>query len=132
MQVSEVAPASSPSVTTGLSDPLSESSVSVLDVIKLICSCPHTGVDDLPVLVNELHEVFPKWFILGLTLRIPTSKLKQFETTNNRDCSRCMIDMLEAWLRSGNNPSRSQLAEALRAPTVGHNDAAAKIESFSS
>ena len=84
------------------------------------------------MLLNELHEVFPKWFMLGLNLGVPYTQLKQFETTHNKDCPRCMVDMLEAWLRIGSNCSRSQLAAALRAPAVGHNDVAIRIESSDS
>ena len=104
-------------------------SLSVRTVRTSVMSpCPHTGVKDLPELVNELHEVFPKWFTLGLNLGVSYPRLQEIETNYSKDQSRCVIEILAEWLKENSTASRSDLARALRAPAIGHKNVAARID----
>ena len=84
--------------------------------------------NDLAELAGELKPIFAKWYELGLTLKIPSTQLKEIEVTHNKNPSRCMIDMLEAWFKQGSDKTRSQIVQALRSPLVGHNDVADEIK----
>ena len=84
--------------------------------------------NDLAELAGELKPIFAKWYELGLTLKIPSTQLKEIEATHNKNPSRCTIDMLEAWFKQGSDKTRSQIVQALRSPLVGHNDVADEIE----
>ena len=94
-----------------------------------ICMYFHLDVNnDLAELASELKPIFAKWYELGLTLKIPSTQLKEIEATHNKNPSRCTIDMLEAWFKQGSDKTRSQIVQALRSPLVGHNDVADEIE----
>lgn len=133
LQVS--APAATSSTVSGataigsskLSEPLSESVTCMRYCIYKHVSPLTAGMDDLSTLANDLHPVFSDWYELGIALGFHPSQLKQFEATNKK-LSRCMIDMLEAWLKKGSNVTRSHLIQALRAPLVDHSDVADELE----
>ena len=67
------------------------------------------------------------WFELGMALDVSTGKLKEIEATYKKS-SRCMIEMLEAWIKQGGNRTHYQIIEALRDPLVRHSDLADKLE----
>ena len=55
-----------------------------------------------------------KWFNLGLSLRLPHSKLTEFENaTYANDASRCLRECLTLWLQSTGKPLPQLLANAL-------------------
>ena len=84
--------------------------------------------NDLAELAGELKPIFAEWYELGIALGLSTTQLKEIETMHNKKPSRCMINMLEAWIKQGSDKTRSQIVQALRSPLVGHNDVADEIE----
>ena len=86
-----------------------------------------SGLNDIGPLASDLKPVFADWFELGLTLGFSPSQLKEFEATNKK-LSRCMIDMLEAWIKKGGDKTRLQILQALRDPLVDHSNIAAGLE----
>ena len=77
-------------------------------------------MDDISELTRDLSPVFNDWFELGIELDITPAQLKPIEGTYKK-MSRCMIEMLEAWIKRGSNKTRSEIIAALRSPTLDHN-----------
>ena len=86
-----------------------------------------SGLNDIGPLASDLKPVFVDWFELGLTLGFSSSQLKEIEATNKK-LSRCMIDMLEAWIKKGGDKTRLQVLQALRDPLVDHSNIADGLE----
>ena len=78
-----------------------------------------TAPDDIRELTRDLSPVFNDWFELGIELGFNPGLLKPIEKTYTK-MSRCMINMLDEWIKRGSNKTRAQIIEALRSPTVGH------------
>jgi hypothetical protein len=47
-------------------------------------------------------------------LRVEPSELDKIEKENQKDCCRCLLEMLKWWLRNISNCSWSSVAEALK------------------
>ena len=84
------------------------------------------GIDDISELTRDLSPVFNDWFELGIELGFSPALLKPIEKAYPK-MSRCMIEMLEAWIKRGINKTRSQIIEALRSPTLDHNAVAEEL-----
>ena len=83
-------------------------------------------MDDISELTRDLSPVFNDWFELGIELGFSPALLKPIEGTYKK-MSRCMIEMLEAWIKRGSNKTRSGIIEALRSPTLDHNAVAEEL-----
>ena len=86
-----------------------------------------TCLDGIRKLASDLMAASSDWFELGMALDVSTGKLKEIEATYKKP-SRCMIEMLDAWIKQGGNRTRCQIIEALRDPLVDHSDLADKLE----
>ena len=75
------------------------------------------GLEDLPFLHRELHQVSHKWYSLGVQLEIPIGTLKRIESDNNHQTSKCLLEMLTVWLQR-TNPTWNALIEALESSPV--------------
>ena len=84
-------------------------------------------LDDIGKLASDLMPVSSDWFELGMALGVSTGKLKEIEETYKKS-SRCMIEMLQAWIKKGGNRTHCQIIEALRGPLVDNSDLADKLE----
>jgi hypothetical protein len=74
---------------------------------------PFLEPPDLRDLIEILYPACTRWDILGLILRVEPSELEKIEKENQRDCSKCLLEMLKWWLRNIPNCSWSLVAEAL-------------------
>ena len=86
-----------------------------------------SDIDDIGKLASDLMPVSSDWFELGMALGISTAKLKEIEATNKKP-SRCMIEILETWIKKGGHRTRHQIIEGLRDPLVDHSDLADKLK----
>ena len=68
---------------------------------------------DLGDLIEILYPVANKWEFLGLLLRVKASELEKIEKENQKDCSKCLLEMLKWWLNNEPNPSWPSIAKAL-------------------
>ena len=84
-------------------------------------------LENIGNLPSDLMPLSSDWFVLGTALHVSNRKLKEIEATYQKP-SRCMIEMLEAWIEKGGNRTYCQIIEALRGPLVGHSDLADKLE----
>ena len=50
------------------------------------------------------HTVADKWEHIGIYLHLPMATLKIIATQHPRDPQRCLIEMLEVWLKRVNPP----------------------------
>ena len=80
---------------------------------------------DLGELIEVLYPVANKWEFLGLVLRVKTSELSKIEAENQKDCSKCLLEMLKWWLNNVPNPSWSSIAKALK--SIENNKLAEKV-----
>ena len=83
--------------------------------------------DSLGTILDTVHALTAKWFVLGLALGLPTSVVRQIEYDHPRDSLRCLTEVITAWLRSNSQASWQGLASALRLPSVGEFVLATKI-----
>ena len=58
---------------------------------------------------------------------MPTDKLKEFRVNHPHQAQSCLDDMFDWWLKNGEKPTHSQLAEALS--DIGRRDLTMKIRS---
>ena len=62
----------------------------------------------------------PKWYNIGLQLRLVAGTLDAIRQTKNNDTDDCFTTVLKEWLRRGDlQPSWTSLAKSLRARSVG-------------
>ena len=75
-------------------------------------------LDDLRLLLEELLDVQTKWYHLGLQLKVSVEKLDRIrkEFPDPRDQ---LLEMLNAWLTTSDNPSWKTVTDALRSRSVG-------------
>ena len=74
---------------------------------------PFPEPPDLGDLIKILYPVASKWEILGLMLRVTYSELEKIQKENEKNVSKCLLEMLNWWLRNIPNCSWSSVAEAL-------------------
>ena len=65
-------------------------------------------------LMYQLDDIVKRWYLLGLELGLPTSKLEEVEFNNPGNVLRCKVLMLQEWERRPTlKPSWSSLVGAL-------------------
>ena len=67
---------------------------------------------ELSALLEHLHTI-SHWYLLGVHLRIPDTKLDQIKQECPWSTSDCLLKMLQFWLHNGSNISWSSLGEAM-------------------
>ena len=75
-------------------------------------------MNDLGCVLEEVLDVSPHWYTLGLQLqmRISTMDSIRIQFQNPRDQ---LLEMLKVWLTTSDNPSWKTLTDALRSRIVG-------------
>ena len=78
------------------------------------------GLNDLGIVLTELHSARAKWYNIGLELLVPVADLQRIESEYKNDHSTCLRQMLIKWLEKG-CANWGALIDALQAPIV-HGD----------
>ena len=76
------------------------------------CYFLYEGIDDLSELLQELTEVAPSWFTVGVFLNVAHYKLEIIKRDNRDQCIECLREMLATWLK-GADASPAALVQAL-------------------
>ena len=82
-------------------------------------------MNDLVVVQEELYNVRPHWYNLGLKLGLKPGALDAIKTQCSGD--ECFRETLKDYLKT-TTPSWRALVEALRSPTVGQLQLAEEVE----
>ena len=86
------------------------------------------SINCLHDLLNKIWEASSKWYNIGLGLELSINELdairQQEELLQDR-----FREMLKKWLRTV-NPNKSQLIEALKQPSVGHQQLAEALHTW--
>ena len=69
--------------------------------------------DEFKSVYQFLAHLSAKWYIIGVLLSMPKSKLDEIEE-NHRDVSRRLMQMIDGWLNNGKDCTWRALATALR------------------
>ena len=80
-------------------------------------------LNDLGLVLKEIHPVREKWYNIGLQLLVPVTELQRIEAEHKGDHTTCLRHMLVEWLNSGHANWKS-LCDALQSPIVLGEDAA--------
>ena len=83
------------------------------------------GSDNLVELVNKLDNVTSQWFSLGVQLKVPYKNLKVISSDHRGDARRCMVEMIQCWLKNSLDAKWSTIILALA--KIGEKDLAHKI-----
>ena len=87
------------------------------------------AVDLIPDNLGDVQDLIwdarPKWYNLGLKLRVSQATLTMIKQ-NHPDGDDCFREMLSEWLKSV-EPSWEELLAALKKPSVGYPQLAKKI-----
>ena len=86
------------------------------------------GINDLCDVQTAIWDARPKWYGLGVSLRVSPDTLDAIEENKRGVCEACFMEMLKVWLRTPEpRPSWTYLAKALRSPMVGYGHLADKL-----
>ena len=81
--------------------------------------------DDIGCVLEELLDVSPLWYLLGVQLKVRTSTLDSIQA-QFPDSKRQLLEMLKTWLTT--NRSWKTLVDALRSRSVGASQLADDLE----
>ena len=96
-------------------------------------SCSHSlgqqlGVNDLPVVMDELNDIRANWYNIGLQLRVSIGTLNAIKKDYN-STSDCLRETITTWLKTyPSPPTWKNIVDALRSNTVGEVRLAADLE----
>ena len=79
-------------------------------------------------IVEELHDVKTKWYVIGIQLEVPTATLKKIQSTHKDDPERAFVEMIDEWLNQTEEPSWSAIVTALRSRSVDARKLAGNVE----
>ena len=83
---------------------------------------------ELDDLMEELHEVKVKWYMIGIQLKIPRHVLEEISKRHGGDFQMALCDMLDSWLRQINpKPSWAGIVKALNSRSVGESTLAENV-----
>ena len=85
---------------------------------------------DLPTIVDELYDATPKWYYIGIQLKLKISKLDSIKKDHKDIIDECFPQMIIAWLRTSNQVPKtwSTLADVLKRRCIGFGELATKIK----
>ena len=85
------------------------------------------SINDLGSVRKELFDASPKWYDVGLELKVSVTELDNIgdQFRNNRDRLR---EALKVWLKTATEPTWQDLVKVLKSPVVGESNLAIKIE----
>ena len=81
----------------------------------------HSPIPELKDLTCALNKVSDQWVTLGVQLSIPKSELNNIEVKYLNNPKRCLIEMLEQWLRQQVDPSPSWADVVKAVKSLGDN-----------
>ena len=93
-------------------------------------SGPSLSEDDLASIQEAVWEGRAKWYNIGLWLGLTPGTLDAIRETYHCNVDQCFTETLKKWLRQSEHPTWSDLARALRAPTVGYGKLAEELLNF--
>ena len=99
---------------------VSQHSISDLSGLKLTS-------DDLGCVMEEVVDVSAEWYNLGLQLKVRTAELDSIRAQTSTPKIQ-LREMLNIWLRTGDDPSWETLTDALRSRSVGANRLASTLK----
>ena len=76
-------------------------------------------------LVSELDNVTAQWFSLGVQLKVPYKNLQVISSDHRGDTRRCMVEMIQCWLKNSLDAKWSTIILALA--KIEENNLARKI-----
>lgn len=83
--------------------------------------------DDLVCVLEEVLDVSANWYDLGLQLKVRTAELDSIRAQTSTPKIQ-LREMLNIWLRTGDDPSWVTLTDALRSRSVGANRLAGTLK----
>ena len=83
--------------------------------------------DDLGYVLEEVLDVSPQWYNLGLQLKLRSGTLDMIRTRFS-DPKDQLLEMLKTWLTTNDNPCWRTLTDALRSQSVRATQLAADLE----
>lgn len=92
----------------------------------------HTAEDDIRDVCEQVMEVSPKYYKLGIVLGLPTSELDKIRQGFPQDMDQALIEVLTRWLKHSYKvdkhgpPSWRKLVEAVDSQAGGNNHSLAK------
>ena len=90
-------------------------------------SGPPLGIVDLATVFSELHPCRAKWHHLGIQLRVDVGSLDQF-MVQYADPSDKLMEVINTWLTTSDNPSWEVIVEALKSPVIGEGHLAVELQ----
>ena len=86
------------------------------------------SIDDLGDVHEEIFEARPKWYFIGLRLKLPVDILDGIEAQYGSDLVKCFCEMLKKWLtRVDPPPTWKAMSEALSSQSVDKAQLALKV-----
>ena len=84
--------------------------------------------NDLEALNIAVFPVRSKWYDFGVELKVPPSDLDAIREDFRNQSEHCLREVLLLCLRSPAGLTWGAIVAALKEPTIGHDDIAAKVE----
>ena len=96
--------------------------------VMLSCATGCLEINDLRAVQRAVWDARSKWYDVGVELLVSPDTLDVIEEDKRGVCDTCFREMLKEWLRRPKpRPTWVELAEALRAPTIGYGHLADKL-----
>ena len=84
--------------------------------------------DDLGEVYEKIYEAHPKWYFIGLWLKLPVNTLDGIKAQCGSELVECFCEMLKRWLtRVDPLPTWKSLSEALSSQSVDKAQLALKV-----
>ena len=84
-------------------------------------------MSDLLMLLEELHWLSSKWYMLGIQLRLSPDALDNIRRQSS-DPGDCLRETLIVWLKTTPNPTWKMVIDALRRRSLGEHRLAFSLE----
>ena len=83
-------------------------------IIVLLLCLPTDAVLGLQLMLQHLNEVRNEWFMIGIALGVPITKLREIEASFTKEGTmRCLLEMVQYWLDTTPAACWEQVARAL-------------------
>ena len=88
--------------------------VSSLVIVLFTMCLPTDAVLGLQLMLRHLNEVRNEWFMIGIALGVPLTKLREIEASYTKEGTmRCLLEMVQYWLDTTPAACWEQVARAL-------------------
>ena len=89
-------------------------------------TCTELTIEDLEQVYEAVYDASPKWFNIGLALKVPVPTLERIEKKTN-DLGAKLREMLMTWLQTNTEATWQDIVGALSRKTVGFTTLAKEI-----